>query len=95
MSSWLPRILLLGLMVGAGASLSLRGILTAGVPERQPANIATPWMADCLVGVGPRQRGEMARHLRDGRLDLIPLRARARAFLIFADMPGSWSAQRH
>lgn len=95
MSRQLPAILLLGLMAGAGVLPPLRGTLTAGIPDRQPAGVATPWMADCLVGVGPKHRNDMALHLRDGRWDLVPLRARARAAQCFDGVPGSWSAQRH
>ena len=91
----LPSILLLGLMVGVGVALSLRGTLSAGIPSRQPASAAKPWMADCLVGVGPKRREEIARYLHDGHWEQVPLRARARAIQVFDGVPGSWSLGRH
>ena len=54
MSRLLQPILLLGVMIGAGPAVLLRGTLSAGIPERQPTSVAKPWMADCLVGVGPK-----------------------------------------
>lgn len=90
----LPSLLLLGLMVGTGASAWLRDARAAAIPERRTASAAAPWMADCLVGVGPKRRAEMAQHLRAGRWDLLPARARARAAQLFVDAPSSW-AQHH
>lgn len=91
----LPSILLLGLMIGAAVVTSLRGTLSAGIPGRQSIDAVRPWMADCLVGIGPKRRDEVAQQLRAGRWEQIPLRARARAGQFFAEAPESWSSQHH
>ena len=75
----LPPALLLGLMIGAAVVTALRGTLSAGIPDRQPASAAQPWMADCLVGIGPKRRDEMAQWVRAGQWEHLPTRARARA----------------
>jgi hypothetical protein len=87
----LPRLLLLGLMTAAGILACWRGPLAAGVPGHQPAAAATPWMADCLAGVGPKRRDEVALLLRTARWDRVPPRARARAAQLFSGVPERWA----
>jgi hypothetical protein len=53
-------------------------------PERMPATAAKPWMADCLPGVGPRTRERAALDIRAGKLDDLPVNARATARELFA-----------
>jgi len=67
---------LLGLLV---LSLLLRPTPSPAIPPRLPKTQVTPWVADCLPGIGPRRRDNAAAALAAGRLGELPAGSRATA----------------
>jgi len=58
--------------------------LPASRPQRIPISVATPWMADCLPGVGRTRRDAAANALRARRFDVLPPSAREHVGDLFA-----------
>lgn len=74
-----------GLLLLLGGVAYFRPIPVPGAPPRIPLSLATTWMADCLPGVGAKNRQRVAEMLRSGDCDALPKRAQAMARDVFIE----------
>ncbi len=57
-----------------------------------PAQACEPWMADCLQGIGPRRRVQVAAAIRLGEIDQLPQHVQERIFMLFCEIPQQHSS---